>query len=584
MAIRVCLAAAAGLLVVTAAAAAPGNGRLAYVRDHSVFVSAADGSGEKEIANGPFSLNGDTRPIWSADGSHVAYLAQVLSPGVLDVVPAVAGPDGESPMQLAEHGSFRLVCWLDSSTVVAVDSYEVSTNPATVSDDLYAFGLDGSTHRLTVDGGTKWVSAQACAPDGSAVAYTKPQSDYTRKATVVRRDGAPPTVLTPAGFSDDAPSWSPGGNQLAFARSGANPGLYVSDPTGAGLRRLTSRPAQVIRWSPDATEILFTSVHTDYTRCSRYGCQTASQIRSVAADGSRERLLAAEGEGEDWSPDGRRVAFSLGLRSLVMNPDGSCKTLLPANVPPLFAWQPDFGQSPAVELACADLSVSSDMQQLDLPLRGQGAYTLTVSNKGNREASAVSLDQAAAAGVTVTAVRPSQGACTADGGIHCSLGAIAVGGDAQIMVNLAVGSPSNTVLLPQVSAPEPDRYPFDSSTRVGLTVFDCSILGTYGADSLVGTPGRDHICGRFDNDTIHGNAGNDVIEGGEGADMIYGGRGRDRIFGGGGNDVIFARDGARDVIDCGPEADSAIVDRFDAVSHCRTVYRPPRKPQARAPR
>ena len=547
------------------------------------MIAAADGSGETKIADGAFSADGDsrTRPIWSPDGSHVAYLGEVRSPGVLDIVPVVAAADGGRPMQLAAHGAFRLACWLDSSTVVAVDSYEISTNPAMVYDDLYAFGLDGSTHRLTVDGGTKWVSGQACAPDGSAVAYTKQQPDATWKTMVVRRDGLPPTVLTPAGLSDDVPSWSPDGNQLAFARSGANPGLYVSDPTGAGSRRLTPLRAQLIRWSPDGTEILFTSFHTDYTRCWRYGCQTASQIRTVAADGSREQLLAVEGEGEDWSPDGRRIALSVGLRSLVMNPDGSCKTLLPANVPRLFAWQPDLAQPPASQLACADLSVSADAQQLDLPLRGQGAYTLMVSNKGNTPASAVSLDQAAADGVTVTAARPSQGACTTDGGVHCSLGALAIGADAQITVSLAVEGPSTTALLPQVSAPEPDGYPFDSSARVGVTVFDCSILGTYGADSLVGTPGRDHICGRFDNDTIYGNAGNDLIEGGEGADMIYGGRGRDRIFGGGGNDVIFARDGARDVIDCGPEADTAIIDRIDAVSHCRTVYRPQRKPQKR---
>jgi len=41
----------------------------------------------------------------------------------------------------------------------------------------------------------------------------------------------------------------------------------------------------------------------------------------------------------------------------------------------------------------------------------------------------------------------------------------------------------------------------------------------------------------------------------------------------GGRDVIFARDGERDVIDCGTERDTAVVDRLDVVSNCERVLR-----------
>ena len=45
-------------------------------------------------------------------------------------------------------------------------------------------------------------------------------------------------------------------------------------------------------------------------------------------------------------------------------------------------------------------------------------------------------------------------------------------------------------------------------------------------------------------------------------------RGRDRLLGGASVDVVRARDGKRDVIDCGQSTDFAIVDRMDRVRHC----------------
>ena len=67
--------------------------------------------------------------------------------------------------------------------------------------------------------------------------------------------------------------------------------------------------------------------------------------------------------------------------------------------------------------------------------------------------------------------------------------------------------------------------------------------------------------------------GNDVLYGGRGDDRLDGGPGRDRLFGGPGNDMLRARDGARDVVDCGPGRDTAVIDRFDRVSGCETVRR-----------
>jgi Ca2+-binding RTX toxin-like protein len=66
----------------------------------------------------------------------------------------------------------------------------------------------------------------------------------------------------------------------------------------------------------------------------------------------------------------------------------------------------------------------------------------------------------------------------------------------------------------------------------------------------------------------------DTITAGNGRDLLEGGPGRDTIKAGGGNDRIEARDGFRDVIDCGPGNDTAEVDRLDVVRSCEHVLRP----------
>ncbi|MBX5443331.1 MAG: hypothetical protein IRZ32_17620 [Solirubrobacteraceae bacterium] len=69
-----------------------------------------------------------------------------------------------------------------------------------------------------------------------------------------------------------------------------------------------------------------------------------------------------------------------------------------------------------------------------------------------------------------------------------------------------------------------------------------------------------------------GSPGDDRLVGADGDDVIVGGRGTDAILGGGGNDRIEARDGVRDLIDCGPGLrDVAIVDRLDVVDDCERV-------------
>ena len=74
-------------------------------------------------------------------------------------------------------------------------------------------------------------------------------------------------------------------------------------------------------------------------------------------------------------------------------------------------------------------------------------------------------------------------------------------------------------------------------------------------------------------DVLRGLGGNDTLLGVGGADILIGGSGSDRLAGGPGADLIRARDGVRDVIDCGAGRDIAVVDRRDRVKNCEVIRR-----------
>jgi Ca2+-binding RTX toxin-like protein len=111
------------------------------------------------------------------------------------------------------------------------------------------------------------------------------------------------------------------------------------------------------------------------------------------------------------------------------------------------------------------------------------------------------------------------------------------------------------------------------------------LLGGAGNDRLSGGAGNDRLFGGPANDRLSGGAGNDRVLGGAGNDRLNPGAGRDRVAAGPGHDRISSRDSRRDVIDCGPGRDEAIVDAVDRTRRCETVIRAqaPRRPQRPAP-
>jgi RTX calcium-binding nonapeptide repeat (4 copies) len=140
-------------------------------------------------------------------------------------------------------------------------------------------------------------------------------------------------------------------------------------------------------------------------------------------------------------------------------------------------------------------------------------------------------------------------------------------------------SGTQTILVvPQTSPPPLTARPGDAQSRPRPTRKTAKRIvrrGGAGRNVLVGGPLADRLYGRGGNDLLRGRAGNDRLEGGvghdrlfgdNGADLLIGGLGRDRLVGGKGGDRFRARDGERDVIDCGAGLDRVLADRRDRIS------------------
>ena len=145
-------------------------------------------------------------------------------------------------------------------------------------------------------------------------------SDATDSSTTeiyrIRDNGTGLVRLTRNRFADTSPTWSPDGARILFVsnRDGDDE-LFVMDRDGGNMRQLTRnrRSDLTPRWSPDGRLIAFAS---DRGRTGEH------EIWMMRTDGTRPRRLVdtvAHPAWQDaqlsptWSPDGRRVIFSMAV-------------------------------------------------------------------------------------------------------------------------------------------------------------------------------------------------------------------------------------------------------------------------------
>ncbi len=247
-----------------------------------------DGSGQTNLTKDPAE---DTDPVWSPDGTRIAFVKE--SEGHRNIY--VMNADGTGQTNLTPGP-------------VTTGQANEGTNPT-------------------------W------SPDGSRIAYTNANGDIW----VMNADGSGKTNLTRTLATvaiETQPAWSPDGSRIAYVRDAD---IWVMNADGTNQRPLTAttgalQDEKAPDWSPDGSQIV-------------YG--KGSAVWVMNADGTNQHQILANSVLPAWSPDGTKITFSSssfgapnGPDIFVANPDGTGVTRLPTAVPPTDTdpnWQPAQG-------------------------------------------------------------------------------------------------------------------------------------------------------------------------------------------------------------------------------------------------
>jgi hypothetical protein len=192
----------------------PNGAKLAFVRNGTVFVAAADGSGAAAVGAGEY-------PAWSPGGDRLV-VARSIS-GVMELI--VLGLTDGSAVQLTDlPGGATMPAWSPDGTTIAFAT----------AGSLASVPAAGGTPApipvgVTTSGGPSW------SPDGRSLAFV--DSGGQVWATAPDGSGAHQVTYTiaPPNSGPARPAWSPDGATIAFT-SGAD--LCVTDLAGF-VRRVT---------------------------------------------------------------------------------------------------------------------------------------------------------------------------------------------------------------------------------------------------------------------------------------------------------------------------------------------------------
>jgi TolB protein len=266
----------------SAGATTPGGpGRIAYVgydgtKSYThIWTMASDGSNKTDITASV--LDSSTDPSWSPDGASLAF----------------------------------------------------SRGPSYSEHDIWRMDADGGNAvQLTTDSAPE--IRPSWSPDGSTIVFEAGAKIVTISAT----DGSGRTVIG----SGDAPSYSPNGNKIVYARyrSGYSD-IFAMNADGTGVTNLTKTDTVsefLPDWSPDGRSIVFQRSKGDH------------DLWTMRPDGSKQYLITRNSAFDGYpsfSPDGTSLVAVRDDAVVAMNASGSqARTLVPAIDVAAFStdWQP----------------------------------------------------------------------------------------------------------------------------------------------------------------------------------------------------------------------------------------------------
>ncbi len=293
--------AAGALFVATAGADAD---QIAYSCEYDICLIDPDNPGAHSNITETDPADGEERsPSWSPDGHWIAYIADY--PGlydafVVDSTKSAAESEATNISESSEYNAnFELPpVWSPDGSRVA---YEESSFSATTGIDVFVSPFDGSSPQVPIGRTNGGELHPSWTPDGRVV--------FSRGGLIYA--GTADGTGTPAQFGKASgldPVVSPDGRYVAATKLSGNPyNIVIFNADGSGSREIVKHAdiGPDLSWSPDSTRVTYVDDENP----------SLDQVWVEPADGSSPGNKVPMPPGwivphnPVFSPDGTRVAF-----------------------------------------------------------------------------------------------------------------------------------------------------------------------------------------------------------------------------------------------------------------------------------
>ena len=303
-----------------------------------VYVSDAEGDTDLYVVDAKtgessrLTNNGgpDEEPRWSPDGRHIAYVSREFGNKEINVV----NSEGQDVRRLTNSpGLDASPRWHPEQHTLAYVSEAVEQDGE--GTEIYSISLESrEVDQVTFDDPAEELGDWS--PDGEWLVFYNLDPKEGEQGLWLRNPTGVNLLRLTEG-NDMQPVWSPDGKYIAFVRTQFDAQvIYLGHPVGGGSWEdgveeipLTHRgfDDHSPSWNPNSRDLAFVSTRDGNP-----------EIYAMQADGAEQRRLTnnnVDDASPVWSPDGKQLAFVSHLYGsadiLVMNADGSEQRRLTKN-------------------------------------------------------------------------------------------------------------------------------------------------------------------------------------------------------------------------------------------------------------